>query len=329
MTKGIGRLLQVGIAKETTRGTAPSTADFYIPFSDVSFDEKWENALDEQSIGVIEDSKGQSRTKSWAEGKLTAPIEDQSFPLVIYGALGSYTKSTNSDVSGNVIDHTFTVSQSAQHQSLAFYIDDPLAGADYKYANGMVDSLEINYELKKFLDFSLNLMTVSGASASLTPSSTAQNRFLPQHLTFKVAASYATLSTGTAVSLKSMKLKITKNVESDDVLGSTSPADFLNKQFIIEGTIEALWQNESDFKTAALAGTAKALRLDLINTDVTIGTAANPRLRIDLAKVVFTELTRPLVLNDLVKQTLSFKAHYSTTDSLMVSVLATNLKTTY
>lgn len=329
MSKGIGRILQVGIAKETTRGTAPAAADLYIPFSDVSFDDKWENALDEQSKGIIEDSNGQSRVKNDAEGKLTAPIEDQSFPLIIYSALGSYTKSTNSDVSAAVVNHTFTVGQSAQHQSLAYYIDDPLSGADYKFANGAIDSLEINYEMKKFLEFTINVKSKAGASATLTPSSTAQNRFLPQHLTFKVASTYATLSTGTTVSLKNLKIKVAKNVESDDVLGSAAPADFLNKQFIIEGTIEALWQNESDFKTAALAGTAKAVRIDLVNTDVTIGTAANPQFRIDLAKVIFTELTRPLVLNDLVKQTLKFNAHYSTTDSLMVSMLAVNTKVTY
>lgn len=328
MTKGIGRLLQLGIAKETTRGTPNAAADFYIPFSDVSFDEKFDNVIAEQSLGVIEDSSGQSRVKDWAEGKIAAPIEDKSFGLVLYSALGSYTKSTNSDASGLVCDHTFTISQSAQHQALTFFLDDPLSGQDYKYANGVIDNLEINYEQKKFLEFNISVMSKKGATATLTPSTTAQNRFLPQHLTFKVASTYATLSTGTTISLKNLKLKFSKKVEADDVLGSTTPSDFLNKQFSIEGTLEALWNNESDFKTAALAGTAKALRIDLVNTDVTIGTAANPRVKIDLANVVFTEITRPLVLNDLVKQTLAFKAHYSTTDSLMVHALMTNLKTT-
>lgn len=328
MTKGIGRLLQLGVARETTRGTIPTSPDYYIPFSEVAFDEKYENAVDEASRGVIEDSFGQSRTKNWAEGKITCPIEDLSFGVILYSLMGTYAKTTNSDASNVICNHTFTVAQSAQHQSMSFYIDDPLAGADYKYGTGMIDTFEINYELKKFLEFTINVMTVKGVTATLTPSSTAQNRFLPQHLTFKVASSYSTVSTGTAIPLKSLKLKISKHLESDDVLGNVAPADFLNKQFTIEGTLEALWQNESDFKTAALAGTAKAIRIQLANTDVTIGTAANPTLILDLAKVVFTDITRPLVLTDLVKQTLSFKAHYSTSDSIMAQFLLTNTRTT-
>ncbi len=326
MAKGIGRLLQFGIGKETTRGTPNASADFYIPFSELSIDEKFENVVDEQSRGIIEDSVGESRVMNWAEGSIKAPIGDKHFPLVLFATFGALATTGPTD---STYSHTITVGQSAQHQALSLFIDDPLGGQDYKHGLGMVDSLEINYELNKFLDYTINLKAKKGATASLSPSATTENRFLPQHLTFKVAGSYSTLSTGSAVAIKSLKLKIAKNLETDSVLGATDPADFLNKQISIEGTVEALWQNESDFKTAALSGTAKALRIDLVNTDVTIGTSSNPQCRIDLAKVTFTELTRPATINDMVKQTLSFKAHYSLTDSLMISILNKNAQASY
>jgi hypothetical protein len=156
----------------------------------------------------------------------------------------------------------------------------------------------------------------------------AENRFLPQHLTFKLSSNLAGLGAASPVIIKSLKLKISKNVEDDDVLGSVAPNDFLNKEFMIEGELEALWNDEA-FKTLALAATPQAIRLDLKNTDATIGTAANPQIRIDLAKVVFKEITRPLKINDLVKQTLSFRAHYSASDTKMITILATNLQTSY
>src|ERR1700681_4535284 len=37
------------------------------------------------------------------------------------------------------------------------------------------------------------------------------------------------------------------NVEDQDVLGSVNPADFLNKEFAVEGTLECIYQNNSDF----------------------------------------------------------------------------------
>lgn len=328
-SKGIGRILQFGIAKETTRGTANASATFWVPFDSATFDEMKDFVVDEQNRGVIEDSVGQSNIRNAGSFKVSAPLEDKTFPLILYATFGTLVSSTDSDGAGTVRDHTITVAQSAQHQSLSLYADDPLSAQDYSFANGAIDKLTIKYELKKFLSFEISAMSKAGSTTTNSPSVSSQNRYLPQHLTFSVNDTYAHISTGTAIALKSLQLNISTNIESDDVLGSVTPADFLNKQFVIEGTLEALWQNESDFKTAFLAGTQKAVRIALVNTDVTIGSSAHPTVQIDLAKVIFTELTRPLVLNDLVKQTLKFKAHYSITDSLMASILCKNLQGSY
>ena len=329
MSKGIGRLFSLGIAKETTRGTAISTADFWIPFSEMAVEEKDQKAIDDQAFGVIEDSLGQSIVKQWAEGNFKAPIGDKHIGLILYSIFGGLSTGANADGSGNVKDHTITVGQSSQHQSLTLFLDDPLGAQDYKHALGVVTSLDISYELGKFLEYNASVKAKKGATATLSPSPASENRFLPQHLTFKLASNLAGLTGASATSIRSLSLKIDQNVEDDDVLGSAAPNDFLNKQFSIEGQLEATWQNESDFKTAALAGTAKAMRVDLKNTDVTIGTSANPELRIDLAKVIFKEITRPVKINDVVRQTLSFKAHYSTGDSKMATILLTNLQASY
>ena len=327
--KGIGRLIQFGIAKETTRGTAEAAATYYIPWSELSIDEKYYLINNEQSYGVIEDSVSATIIKQWAEGSFTAPIGDKHFPLVLLSALGALSTADNADSDASIKDHTITVGQSAQPQALSLCIDDPLGQQDYKYALGVVSSLEIQYELAQFLSYTATLKSKKGATATLTPSTTTENRFLPKHVTFKVASALSGLDAASAISIKSLNLTINNNVEDYDVLGSVAPNDFLNKQFTIEGTLEAIYQNESDFKTAALAGTAQAFRIDLDNTDVTIGSAENPRIKIDLAKVYFTELSRSIGLNDVVKQTLSFKAHYSASDSKMVTILATNAVASY
>jgi hypothetical protein len=46
-------------------------------------------------------------------------------------------------------------------------------------------------------------------------------------------------------------------------------------------------------------------------------------------KSTFTELTRPFEVNNLIMQTLSFKGHYSTSDSAMIKVIATNITASY
>ncbi len=328
-TKGIGRLLQIGFAKEAVRGTAEAAATFWIPNSEFGFEEKFNTAVDESSYGVIEDAVDQKIIQQWAEGSGKIPIGDKSFGLILLATLGAVNTTDNADSDPTVKDHTFSVGQSAQHQSLTVFIDDPLSGVDYKHALGVVTGLELNYEQGKLLEFTPSLKAKKGTSGALTPSTTVENKFLPQHLTFKMAATQAGLDAAAAVIIKSATLKIETNIEDDFVLGNVAPVDFLNKQFSIEGTIEAMWSDETTFKTAALAGTVKAMRFDLKNTDVTIGAAANPEIKIDLHKVYFKDITRPIKSGDTVKQTLSFKAFYNTTDSKMITAIITNAQASY
>ena len=83
------------------------------------------------------------------------------------------------------------------------------------------------------------------------------------------------------------------------------------------------------YKALALAGTQKALRILMTDTGTTIGTSSNPALKIDLAKVKLTEWKRSNGANEVIKQTLNFKALYSQVDGKMVSIILTNLATNY
>lgn len=329
--KGIGRLFSIGVAKETTRGTAKTSADYWLPFSDASIDEKFMNVTQDEAYGIIEDSVGQFRVKNWAEGTLKVPMTDQSLPLLLLSQFGAVANATHSGETV-VYDHTITVGQSAQHQSLTLFIHDPLSAVDYSHALGVIHKTELDAQLNKFVDLSLSVKALKGVSQSaFTPSIIAENRFLPQYMTFKIATAVSGLSGATAIQLKSIKLTIDESIEDDEVLGSVAPIDFLNKEFKIEGTLEAIFQNESDFKTIALAtpNVAQAMLIDLKNTDVTIGSTAHPEVAVTLDRVYFTEYSRPLKVKDLVYQTIKFKAAYSTANSEMAKIVVTNTVATY
>jgi len=298
---------------------------YAIPFAELDFNEKDSRVIDEQSRGVIEGSTGESIVKQWAEGTLKAPIGDKHFPLLLNSILGTLTGTAT----GAAFTHTITVAQSSQHQSLTFFIDDPLGGQDYKYALSVMAEVEITYEREQFLSYSASIMAKKGAIATLTPAVANENRFLPQHLTFKVATGTAGLAAATATPLKSASVRISQNIESDDVLGNIAPVDFLTKQFVIEGEVEAIYQNESDFLTDSLAATEKAVRFDLVNTGVDLGGGVNPQLRVDLNRVVFQPIGKPIRLNEIVMQRVSFRAHYHTTDAAMVTITAVNAVSSY
>lgn len=336
LTRGIGKQLQIGIAKESSRGTAVASASYWLAVDDWAIEERFKNAVDIQTFGIIEDSVSQTRVKNWAEGQLKFPIAGTSSAVLFLSLFGTDTPATHAGET-IVYDHVISVAQNVQHQSITFFVHDPIATAsgataDYTHANGVVHKIDIDYSLGNFVTATASIKAIAGSAAAVAfvPSQAIEDRFVPQYLTFKTAAQFSGLGAASAIKIKSAKVTIDASSEDDDVMGSLNPRDFLNKEFKIEGTIEAIWQNETDFKQAALASTPKAMRLDLINSDVNIGTVpSHPEFKLDLYKVYFTEITRPVKIKDIMYQTLKFKAAYDTTNAVMAKATFVNTIAAY
>jgi hypothetical protein len=324
MSKFIGRLADIGIAKEAVRGTAETSATFYLPKTSLTYDDGVEQVVDESSVGVIEDSADASVVGKFGAGEIEGLIGDKSFGLLLLAALG--TVSTSGPSQTTVYTHTFSVQEDAQHDSLTLFLDDP--NQDYKYALGMIESLEIDATIGQFAKFMAAFRSKVGATATLSPSYTAENKFLPQHGSLSYASTLSGLSSPTTVNVRSVKLKIEKNVEDDRKLGSLDAVDILNKQFAVEGSFELVF-DANTFKTEMLADTAKAIRLRLTNSDVTIGTNLNPQITIDLAKVKFSNFEKSYSNDDIVVAAVDFKAFYSISDSKMITVELINTQSSY
>ena len=324
MAKFIGRLADVGIKKESVRGTAETTATFWIPKVSLSLDDGVEQAIDESSIGVIEDSPNAAVVGKFATGEIEANIADNSFGLILLGALGSVSTSGPSQTT--VYTHTFSVQEDAQSDALTFFLDDE--NQDYKFALGMIDTLDLDVMLNGFAKFTAGFRSKVGAAATNAPSYTLGNNFLPQHASLSSATALAGLSSPTTVNVRSVKLSLKKNVEDDRKLGSLDPADILNKQLSLEGTVELVF-NDNTFKTQMLADSSLAVRLRLTNTDVTIGSSLNPQITIDMAKVKFSKFEKKYENDDIVVATVDFKAFYSASDSKMFTVELVNTTSSY
>lgn len=319
MSKFIGRLADIGFAIEQTRGTAESSATYWIPKMSMSLDDKVEQVIDESSYGVIEDSPDAKVIKKFAEGELEGIVGVNSVGLLLKSVLGTVSTTGPTD---SAYTHTYSVEQSAQHDSLTIFQDDP--NQDYTYALGMISSYNLDVSLGAFAKHTVGFRSKVGSTATLSPSYTAESNFLPQHGVLKTATTQAQLSTGSEVTIRSVQLSIEKNLEDDDAIGSIAPVDFLNKQLAVSGTLDLIFDDET-FKTEMLADTQKAVRIELENTDATIGAGStNPKLTIDLHKVKFSEFTRNYGNDDVATASVSFKGFYNTTDSKMITVELVN-----
>jgi len=322
MAKFLGRLVDFGIKKESTRGTAETSASFWLPKMSLSLDDKVDQVIDESSIGVIEDSNDAVLVKKYSEGEFEGKITDKALGLILLGTLGSVSTSGPTD---SAYTHVFSVLQTAQHPALTLFIDDE--NQDYKHALGMITSLSLDISLQEFAKVKVGFRSKAGATTTNTPSYSAENSFLPQHGVFKLASTQSGLGAASAINIRSIKLDINKNVEDDDAIGSTAPVDILNKQFSIEGEVELVFNAET-MKTEMLGDTVQAMRIDLIQTTL-IGSTSVPRLTIDLHAVKFSEFVRNYSNGDIVTATAKFKAFYKLADSKMVTVTLINAQSSY
>lgn len=320
-----GRKVQVGLGVETTRGTTVVPA-FWIRKTEATVDEKRSYVDNDASVGVLADSVGAEIAKEWAEGEVSGYVMDLSFGIILYGAFGSVSSVVTADA--GVYDHTFTMSTSNTKPALTIDIKSDVE--QNKHPLGTVSSLKISAEAGKLVDFSVGFRAKKGVASTNIPSyEINESLFVGKHVTLKTATSLAGLTAATAIKVRNVEVSIAENIEDHDVIGDSEPVDFASKFVNVEGNIEAMFENVTDFKNLFKAGTKKALRLQAVNSDVTIGTSSRPTLTLDLPLVAFEDWSRKSGNNEIVSQTIKFKGHYSLADAMLIKAVLRNARVNY
>jgi len=318
MSKFIGRKTEVGIGKESPRGTRVEPA-YWIGKNSLTFDDKVTLTKSGESIGSIASQTTGFITEAFADGTLEAEVRDKTFGLILLATLGA---ESSANIETTAYRHTYTLLNTNQHPSLTIGYKDDIGSI--AYGKAMVSGLTLNVTMEDIVNFSVNFTARQGDTiGAYTPSYGAENKFTKKHFSFYVDDTLTGLDTATQVDLKEFTLNIEKPIIMDRKLGTIEPEDILNSSFSITGTIVLNYENRT-FKNYALNGDVKAVRIDLTNTDRTIGAATNPRFRMDLGKVIFEEWDADKSLDDIVSQTLNFTAYANNSGALWNSCILEN-----
>jgi len=323
MSTQIGRLINVGIAKETARGTAEASATFWIPKVDFDFNPRADYVVNESGLGVIDGRSDAKVVEKVGEGSFGGIVYDKGFGLLLAACLGTWSTSVVSD---SAYTHSFTRLNTNQHPALTIFHKD--LNVDEKFALGMLNQLTLNCVLKDFVKYSAGFLSKVGATTSSTPAYTAENPFLATHVTVKFAATTAALATASATAVRAVNLTINKNVEDWQNLGSAEPTDIVNKALLVSGDLELLF-NDTTQRGYVLDGTKKACLLTIENSDVLIGTASHPKLEVTLAPMSFRDWGRGAGQNDVVTETVAFDGNFGLTDSKTLSIQLVTAQSAY
>lgn len=305
MTKFVGRRGIFGLAKESSRGVGVSPTE-WIPRVTASFDDKTDTARESESLGRIEDSDSNHVLRRYAEGDIEFEMNDRQIGMFLTGLIGASPTITG----GPTYTHTYALSNTNQHQSLSVYYEDP----DYfkLYPLAVIDTLEITAEPDKIVSCKATIKSKGSRDwTNQTQSFTSTgNKFLQQHTQIKFAANTASLGAATAISVKSLKLKISANAENDNVLGTAEPEDVLNHQFSVEGEL-TLNKEDDTYRGYMLNGTYKAM-------DITFLRSSTSSLQFQFPRVDFTEWEQDRALDDIVTQSINFKGNYDAANAAAI-----------
>lgn len=307
MAKFIGRRGSLGLAKEATAGTIV-TPTFWLPYTSLSFDDKIEGVDEESSLGRIEDSDAFHVTQKQGEGEIEGDLYDRESGLLLTSLLGASPATTG----GPTYTHDFPFTNTNTHQSLSIAYEDPNHAKIFPYA--VIDSLQINVEQNSPVTYTAGFKsrvardwTASALTADFT---SLGNKFLHQHLIFKLAANTASLGAASAISLKALELNLTANSEFDHVLGTVEPEAVLNHQFSVEGSITLNFEDQT-YRRYFLDNTYRAMGIYLQRS-------SSSQLNLEFPRVSFREWEQDRSLNDVVSQTIQFKGHYDSANAVEI-----------
>ena len=320
-----GRKVQYGIAKEGTRGV-PTTPTFGVPQLTADFQNKSDSVWNDSSFGILNKYSKSEIVKDMAEGKIEGKVTDITFGLLLYAALGNYAVTANADASGNVKNHSFTQSQSNTPQSLTITRKD--GNSDKNYPLAMLKTLEITVVTGEFVKYTAEFISKKGVTGTDTIVYTLENEFKAKYAVAKMAVFIAALGAASAIPMKSMKLKIDRKINPYFVFGSNDPSEIFVEEFTTTGEF-VLRYSDQTYENLYFANGVQALQLDLKNSDVVIGTSANPELTLTLPKADLSSWKTDMNKDNIVEQTVGFIGLWDFATGAELTALLINLYAAY
>ena len=305
MTKFIGRRGELGLAVEASRGTALVPTE-WLGRNTISFDDKTTTARNEQGLGRIEDSDGNHVVGKHAEGEFEYDVEDRQLGVILTSLLGASPVSAG----GPTYTHTYTLQNTNLHQSLSLTYQDP--DVTTVFPNCVVNNFALKVEPEGIVKANVGFMSSHGRgwTSQTADFTNLGQKFLHQHLKFKLAANIAGLSGASVISLKGLELNINSNTALDNVMGTVAPEDIVNQQYSVEGTI-TLNKEDQTYRDYMLDGTYRSM-------EVILERAADSKLQFQLPRVDFSEWEQDRSLNELTTQSINFKGNYDAANALAI-----------
>lgn len=322
MSQVLGRTRSVGLGKEGPYGVAVAPT-VWLPQQDVSIEDKIARIFDNSGLGTRNGSFGGDTSMTCATGNINGLVYDRSFGHIATAVRGVVTTAAHPTATG-VNVHTISAGNTLPSYTIATKDDNESKRA----AGAMLDKLTIKAD-QGYVTFTSSWMAIKGATATNTPSFTAENRFRPQDVVIKIAPTLAGLAAATALRVKNLTFSLDNSLITEPSLGTTDPAYY-------PGTIKTSLSMgrlylDTTIKDLVFGTTQQALSIAFTRSDTLIGTGTptNPSIVLTFQPGFFAEWSRDGGLDALKQEKFSYTPIFSTTTASEFGLVMTNTEAGY
>lgn len=328
MAKEIGRLHSFWLGIETTSGTEVA-ADAYIPLTSGKLIPQVTKVTQENGLGVIDQTSESYVTQKMSEFTGEGSVKSQSIGWMLLLAFG--TAGTPTEVETDVYSHAFTRKNDNNHPAATvFHLD---ATQQEKSVYHMLQNIDFSFEIGEKAMFSFGttgrkLQNTSGLTAAFP---TADEDFLVNCMTIKVADNVAGLAGATPIAVQSSTLSIQKNLTQIFGTKTGAECDFEfdsqhNQAFATSGDFN-ITMDGKEYQEVFESGEYKAMEIELTGASL-IGATEYNKITFTVPKASFESFDVTDSLDDIVSQTVGFMGMYDATAGTTTSAILQNTKTT-
>lgn len=327
--RGEDLIIGVGVENPSARGTLVVPQAFISGRSPAGVTVEVTKALLKETRASGIASQGSVVVQRKASGPLEFNLRSETIGYLLKSLLGKCTTTT---VLSSVKSHKFEVlPNDPQHPTLSLALSQPGAFQDYAYKTAIVTKLEIKTPVDDLVNATADFIASDEEEhAAYTPSlADTDYYFRPQDVSIKLATNVAGLAAASAINVKEFSLVVNNNGKPQQHIGSATPTDNIAGLKEISGELMIDYENDT-YHDIYKDGTYKAMEITLERTDVDFDVSHNhPKIVITLAKVSIEQSAPDRPLDDIVKDKLSFLAHYDADEAEAINIVVQNTVADY
>lgn len=302
----IGKFSEIGFALEDVRGTAETAPTKSVKKITAEFYNNVEKAEDESVVATVMDVNKLRKTQEWYEGDVSMNLHADTIGYLLTNIFGNVESATE----GGGYKHTFTQEEGITRQTFTTFVKEGDVKQE-KVAGTVVSTLSLSAEQDGYVSADIGLIGRSGEDDTSSFSYGKEYDFIGKDISLTLGDSKGELdSGGTTIEIKSLTIEVDTGSAPDFVSdGDYTPQEVFQGNLNINGTLELNYGGD-DLYDLYNSDTSKYMRIEIAD-DADIGSGTNPTVQIDLHRVFVEDWDRSSGQDEVVTQTVNFRATYN------------------